>query len=167
MSKKKSKKKQQSNIKKPKKKNLKSLIILICVCVAICAVIVVSYFIYMSTSLEGTDFANTIWRSKSAYDASADEVDITTVYNNRYDNYQGSLTLKSSGEFEFWMSPGDPEDGTHKGDYTYDREKEQLSATFDSGEEATFKIIRNSDNTIDHIEVPYEDYTVWFYLSDT
>lgn len=167
MSKKKTKSKKKNNIQKKKKNNLKSLIAVISVIVGIAIVILVSYLVHFYTSLESTDFANTIWRSKSAYDASADEVDIKTVYNNKYDNYQGSLELKSDGVFTFWMSPGDPNDGTHQGTYTYERDKNTISVTFDNGEEAVFKIVRDKDNSINHIEVPYDEYTVWFYLSES
>lgn len=167
MSKKKSKKKKKNvNTPKAKKKSYKSLIICLCAVAVIAAVIVVSYVYYLNTSLQATDFANTTWKSVSAYDASSDEVDMATVYSNRYDSYQGSMLLNGDGTFTFWMSTGDPEDGTHSGEYTYNREKDKIVAKFDSGDKVKFKIIRNDDNSIDHIEVPYDEYTVWFYISE-
>ncbi len=167
MSKKKAKSKKKNYTQKKKKNDFKSLIAVISVVVGIAAVILVSYLVYFYTSLESTDFANTIWRSKSAYNASDDEVDMDIVYNNKYDNYQGSLELKGDGVFTFWMSPGDPNDGTHQGEYTYDKDKNTISAKFDNGEKVTFKIIREKDNSINHIEVPYKGYNVWFYLSES
>jgi hypothetical protein len=60
------------------------------------------------------------------------------------------------------MSPGDEDDGTHTGNYSYDREKQTLSMNFDSGDKATYKIIRKKDGTIERIEVPYNGYKVYF-----
>lgn len=161
MSKKKNKRKNTQKTKK--KKNLKPLIGWLSALLAIVVIVAVSYIYYYNTSLQTTDFANTAWKSVTAYNASNKKVSIKKVYNNYYDNYQGSMELKGDGTFTFWMSVGDPSDGTHSGSYTYDRDSQILNATFGNGEEAEFKIIRNEDNTIDHIEAPYDGYTVWFY----
>lgn len=166
MSKKKAKRKKKP-AKKPERKSRKSLITSLCVVAGAALVIGIVYIIYLNTSLAATDFADVTFNSSSAYDASKDEVDIREVYNNRYSGYQGSLTLNGDGTFSFWMTVGDPEDGTHSGDYTYDRGSNKIKAVFDSGEKATFKIIRNEDNTINHIEAPYNDYTVWFEPADS
>lgn len=161
MSKKKNKKRNTQKTKK--KRNLKPLIGWLSVLLVIVIIVAVSYIYYYNTSLQTTDFANTDWKSVSAYNDSNKKVSIEKVYNNYYDNYQGSLGLKGDGTFTFWMNVGDPNDGTHSGSYTYDRDSQILNATFGNGEEAEFKIIRNEDNTIDHIEAPYDGYTVWFY----
>lgn len=165
MSKKSNKKNKKKNIKLPKKKkfNYKSLAIWLSVFAAAALVLLCSYIVYLNTSPEAADFVNIRWSSEKAYDASSDEVDMYTVYNNKYNNYQGSMELKGDGGFTFWMNVGDPNDGTHSGRYSYDRDKQKINAVFDNGQKAVFKIVRNDDNKIDHIEVPYEGYTVWFY----
>ena len=158
-----SKKKNKKRNTQKTKKNLKPLIGWLSALLAIVVIVAVSYIYYYNTSLQTTDFANTAWKSVTAYNDSNKKVSIKKVYNNYYDNYQGSMELKGDGTFTFWMNVGDPSDGTHSGSYTYDRDSQILNATFGNGEEAEFKIIRNEDNTIDHIEAPYDGYTVWFY----
>ncbi len=162
MSKKKKSKKRKNPYPKKKRKNYKPLIIA-CAVVVLCAVlIIISYVIYLNTSLEAADFVGRDFRSVSALDASGDEVDMEDIYNVRYDSYQGSLTLKGDGTFELWLTSGSADDGTHRGSYTYDREKQIINAVFDSGEKAKFKLVRNGDNTLKRIEVPYNGYTVYF-----
>lgn len=161
MSKKKNKKK--NTAPKKKRKNLKPLIAWLSVLLVIVLIVGISYIVYYNTSLQTTDFANTHWKSVTAYNDSNKKVSIIKVYNNYYDNYQGSMELKGDGTFTFWMNVGDPNDGTHNGSYTYNRDSQILNATFGNGEKTKFKIIRNEDNTIDHIEAPYDGYTVWFY----
>lgn len=163
MSKKKKKRKPQQI--QPKKKSIKPLIITLCVAIAVIAAIVVSYLVWKNTSLEAADFVGKEWVSVEARNASGDEVDIFEVYNVTYNNYNGRLGLNGDGSFTFWMSPGDEDDGTHTGKYTYDRENEKLNLSFDSGDKKTLKIKRLSDGSIERIEAPYNGYTVYFIIN--
>ena len=167
MSKKRSKKKK-SPAAGPKKKKIKvkNIVITACVIAAAAVACAVVYIIYLNTSLSDADFAGKMWRSTSAYDSSGDEADLKTIYNNYYRNYRGSLKLKDDGTFSFWMSVGDPTDGTHSGSYTYDRDKDIVNAVFDSGDKADFKIVRDKNKTIEHIEAPYNGYTIYFTLEE-
>lgn len=157
MSKKDTKKK-----KKKLSKDAKSLIIIGCViAVAVLAVTVINII----TAPTPSELENTSWKSVSAYDADGEEVDLLEVYNNNYSEYQGSMNFKEDYAFTYWMTAGNPEDGTHSGTYTFNND-DTLTAIFDSGEEETFTIIRNEDDTIKRIETPYGDYTIWFVPND-
>lgn len=148
--------------KKKKTNNTKNILKIACIVLGVVAVIAVVYLIYILTAPKPSGIEDTYWKSVSAYDASDDEVEMAEVYDNYYSSYQGSMYFDADMTFEFWMSPGNPEDGTHTGEYTYDAESDKINAVFDSGEKSVFTIIRNEDNSIERIEVPYGDYTVWF-----
>ncbi len=165
MSKKKTGKKK-NNAPKKKKKNIKKLLITLAVVAVIAAAVAVSYVIYLNTSLETADFAGKTFNSVSALDASGDEADLHSVYNVRYDNYQGSMKLSGDGTFELWMTPGAKDDGEHAGTYTYDRDKQVLKAKFSGGAKAEFKLIRNDDGSLKRIEIPYNGYTVYMEKSE-
>lgn len=158
------KKKRNPHTKKPKKKSIKPLIITLCAAAVVIGAIVAAYVLWQNFSLEATDFVNKEWVSVEAFDSDGEKVDIFEVYDVTYNNYNGRLNLKGDGTFDFWMSPGDADDGTHSGSYSYDRDKEQLNMTFDSGEKAKYKIIRKNDS-IERIEVPYNGYTVYFIIN--
>ena len=165
MSKKKKSKKKNNAVKTVKKKSKKPMIIALCAVAAAAAAIVA--IALLNRPEEPPKFWDKQYSSTSAYDASGDEVELKKIYNNeRYPNYQGSMSLKSDGTFSFWMGVGDPSDGTHKGTYTYDRASETVSATFDNGETAEFKVIKDSEGNIDHIEAPYGEYKIWFEDSE-
>jgi hypothetical protein len=157
-----SKKKRKPIEKKKKKKSLKPLIVTLCSVAAVIAAVIIAYVVWQNTSLEATDLVNRDWVSVEAFDKNNKKVDIFEVYNVDYFNYNGRLGLNGDGTFNFWMSPGDEDDGTHTGNYSYDREKQTLSMNFDSGDKATYKIIRKKDGTIERIEVPYNGYKVYF-----
>ncbi|MCH5304698.1 MAG: hypothetical protein J1E41_07525 [Ruminococcus sp.] len=161
MSKKKSKKRK-NPVQKKKQKDFKPLIIAGVAAIVCVVFIVITYVVYLNTSLEATDFVNKDFKSVSAFDASGDEADMNDIYHVRYDNYQGSLSFKGDGTFELWLTPGSLDDGVHSGSYTYNRDKQVLNATFDSGDKVKFKLVRNSDGTLKRIEVPYDGYTVYF-----
>ena len=161
MSKKKTKKKKNQAPKK-KKRDIKSLLILLAVVAVVGFIIGGFYLNYRLTSLECTDFADSHFESVKAFDASGDEANLKEVYDNRYDAFTGSLDIMGDGTFSFWMSVGYADDGTHKGEYTYDRSKEVLNATFDNGDKAKFRIIRKDGGAIDYIEAPYQDYKIRF-----
>lgn len=154
--------KSKNKSKKKLNKNYKSLIKAGCVLLAVALVFTAVYVIYAITSPKNSGLKNTYWESVSAYNASGDEVDMQQVYNNYYSSYQGSMRFKDDNTFTFWMSPGNPEDGTHSGVYTYNHEDDTISVEFGSGDKAKFDIVRKKDNTIKRIEVPYGDYIVYF-----
>ena len=158
----KSKKKKKPSPKTPKKKSKKPIIIAACIAAAAVAAIVLAV-IFKPAPEQAPEFLDKTYYSAYAYDASGDEAELRDVYNiDRYPNYQGSMSLKSDGTFSFWMTVGDPSDGTHKGTYTYDRSAETVKAVFDNGETAEFKVIKNSDGKIERIEAPYGEYKIWF-----
>ncbi len=157
---KKKKRKNKKSLPSKKKKSYKSLIITLAVVLILGAVIAVSCIITYNSSPESAGIVKTFTCSK-AYNASGDEVELGEVYNLRYDNYQGSMTLNNDYTFTFWMTPGAKDDGLHGGSYTYDKDKDIINATFGSGEKVKFKIARNPDGQVNHIEVPYQGYKVY------
>lgn len=144
--------------KKKLSKDAKTLIIIGCVVLVVAITFTV---LQILTSPKPSELDNTFWKSVSAYDAKGKEVDLREIYNNNYSEYQGSMSFEEGGVFSYWMTAGNPEDGTHSGKYTFN-EDDTLTATFDNGDEKTFTIIRNNDETIKRIETPYGDYTIWF-----
>lgn len=148
--------------KNKKNKNKKSLIKIICVALATILTIACVYVIYILTTPKPSGLENTFWKSVSAYDASNDEVEIEMVYNNYYSSYQGSMIFNEDMTFDFWMGPGNPEDGSHKGTYTYNADNDTVNAVFDNGKKAVFKIVRSDDDSIKRVEAPYNGYTIWF-----
>ncbi len=152
------KSKKNSNIKKqPQKKSKKALIITICALLAIVAAAAVCFIIF---STPKSELLNTAWVASSATDASGDEADMLDVYETNYTSYQGSLTFDDDGTFDFWLTPGDPEDGTHSGKYTVN-DNSTVDVTFDSGEKGSFDINRK-DGKINSISVDYKGYKVYF-----
>lgn len=164
MSKKKKSKKKKTALPKKRKKNYKSLIITLAVILAAAAAAAVSYCVYYFNSPESAGFVGKTYKCLKAYDASGDEAHLQDVYNVRYDAYQGSMTLNNDGTFSFWMKPGSADDGEHGGKYTYNKDKDIINATFGNNEKVKFKIARNADGSVEHIEVPYQGYTV--YMSE-
>ena len=144
--------------KKKLSKDAKTLIIIGCV---VLAVVLLFTTLQLITSPKPSELDNTFWKSVSAYDKKGKEVDLTEVYDNNYSEYQGSMSFEEGYVFSYWMSVGNPEDGTHSGKYIFN-ENDTLTANFDNGDEKTFTIIRNKDNSIERIETPYGDYTIWF-----
>lgn len=112
------------------------------------------------------EMAGTSWISTSAYTASGDEAELADIYNTRYSAYQGTLTFNGDGTFELWLTPGDPEDGTHKGTYTW--KDGVLQAQFSGGDTEEFTVQYTDENNreIEYIQVPYQGYTVWFSPAD-
>ena len=97
---KKKKRKNKKSLPSKKKKSYKSLIITLAVVLVLGAVIAVSCIITYNSSPEGAGIVKTFTCSK-AYNASGDEVELGEVYNLRYDNYQGSMTLNNDYTFTF------------------------------------------------------------------
>ena len=96
----------------------------------------------------------------SAHNASGDEVEVGEIYNTNYTTYQGSLSFEDDGTFEFWLSPGAPDDGTHGGKYTI-KDNSVIDVTFDNGESQNFKI-EDKNGHIASITAEYEGYKVQF-----
>jgi hypothetical protein len=155
------KKKRKSPIPKKKKKSLKPVIITVAAVVLIAAAVLVSYLVYVNTSLSALDFTEKTLTSVKAYDASGDEAPLNNVYKVRYDDYKGTLKLNGDGTFDLWLQPGSKDDGIHGGKYTYNKEKDIINAKFDNGEKVKFKVIRKKDGSFKRIEVPYQGYTVY------
>ncbi len=153
------KKRRKTPTPKVKKKNYKPLIVTLAVIVV--AIGAIAAAVIFSGSSGKTDFIGKTLSASKAFDSSGDEAELADVYNVRYDAYKGTMTLNDDGTFSFWMTPGSKDDGVHGGKYSYDSDKEIINATFDDGEKIKFKVIRNSDGTMKHIEVPYQGYTVY------
>lgn len=145
-----------STKKKTNKKVIVSLVIALVVCIAVAVVLI----IVNSQGLH-SQIKNTSWVPAGAKTASGDEVELSTVYNVNYSEYQGSLTFKDN-TFEFWLSPGSPDDGTHTGTYTCTDDK--IIAVFDYGIQSDFDVVF-TDNKPTSIIVSYSDYLVEFRKS--
>ncbi len=158
MSKKKKPKRNSPTVKK--KKSKKPIIIALAVVLAV-TIAVTAFAVYNNVSRNSVGIYGKTFNSMSAYDASGDEVKLQDVYNVRYDSYQGTVTFNDDDTFTFWMSPGSADDGTHKGSFTYDKDKDIINAVFDNSEKVKFTIKRNSDGSVKRIEVPYQGYTVY------
>ena len=150
-----SKKTKQEN----KKFNVKKLLPIIIAVVLLAALVTFIVIVAVRDSAAHA-LRDTYWISQSAKNASGDEVDVREVYNVKYSNYQGRLTFDNDNGFELWLTPGDKDDGTHSGKYELSEKK--LTATFDEGSIVDFPITRK-DGKITSIEVPYDNYTVYFY----
>lgn len=145
-----------------RKKTVKTALITAFVLLAATAAVVL--IIIFSKNPNG-DIINREWTSKKAVTASGDEAELADVYNVLYSQYSGTLTFQDDETFELWLTAGDPDDGTHKGQYKY--ENGVISAEFDSGETKDFTVNYSEDGSIDSIAVPYSNdngsYTVYFY----
>lgn len=168
MSKKKNNKKKTNkalvNKKQKKRLTLFNKIIIAVVVILIIGVSVTFLSVYSYLDGKLSQIQGTSWASYSATDEDGNDVELTEVYENAsYYDYTGSLTFADDNTFEFWMSVGNPEDGTHKGDYKYDYKNSVVNATFDNGDEMAIKVY--CDETTGEsvsLEVPYNGYTVIF-----
>lgn len=149
---------QKKEIAKKRKRN--KTIISLAIAVVIIACITVAGILFAQYSDRANQIYKYIWNPVSAQNASGDEVaDLSEVYNVMYSNYKGRLLFNNDGTFEFWMSPGDPDDGTHTG--TFELEEDKIIASFDEGSVTEFPITREN-GYIKTILVNYEDYKVYF-----
>lgn len=142
-----------------KRKASKSSVIIaavLCVAVAVAVIILINIFNNSSKS----ELVNSAWVPAVAHNASGDEVDMGEIYNTNYTAYQGSLSFADDGTFEFWLSPGTPDDGTHKGKYTIKNDS-AIDVTFDNGESEEFEIV-NKNGNISSIITEYKGYKVQF-----
>ena len=158
MSKKKAKKTSKNNKSVSKHKTSKAPFIIAAICIAI-AVAVIVLINTFGNSLK-SELVNSAWVPASAHNASGDEVEVGEIYNTNYTTYQGSLSFEDDGTFEFWLSPGAPDDGTHGGKYTI-KDNSVIDVTFDNGESQNFKI-EDKNGHIASITAEYEGYKVQF-----
>lgn len=163
-SKKKRKKSFNNKICEKKKSNRKIIIIIsVLVIAVITAAIIIFLVLFSNNNAKG--ITGKSWVSKKAYTASGDEAELADIYNNRYTDYEGSLQFTDDGRFEIGLTPGDPDDGTHKGTYTYENGK--ISVTYDNEETARFDVVCFQNGDVEYISVPYADdygsYMVYFY----
>jgi hypothetical protein len=142
-----------------KKSPVKPVIIACIALLAVAGIVITIVAINVNKGGSAVDLKYSMWISASAKNASGDEVDINEVYNTKYDNYQGRLSFNDKDGFELWLSPGSPDDGTHKGTYTIEGNK--IKAVFDSGEKQDFTLI-GQGNDISSIELNYNGYSVTF-----
>ncbi len=143
-----------------KKKSKKPIVIILAVVLAV-GIAITAFAVFNNVSKNSVGIYGKTFKSISAYDASGDEVKLQDVYNVLYSSYQGTAAFNDDGTFTFWMTPGSADDGTHKGTFTYNKDKDIINATFDNREKVKFTIKRNSDGSVKRIEVPYQGYTVY------
>lgn len=162
MAKKKKKPASQKQKQATKKSPLKAILIISVAALLIAAVVAV---IVVQSNIDNEKHAlrNTYWVSRSAKNASGDEVDVREVYNVKYSQYQGRLSFDDKDRFELWLQPGDAADGTHSG--TYETQGDKVDVVFDEGTETQF-LLTHSGSDITAIELNYGDYTVRFVKSE-
>ncbi len=139
------------------KRDIKPVIIGLSFVVAIAALIT---YIMLKPPTTQEEISRILWSADSAQDASGDEVEMDEIYKSYYSSYNGSITFSENGTFNFWLGPGNPDDGTHTGTYTV-KDSSTLSAVFDNGKQTEFKINR-TDGEITSITADYNGYTVSF-----
>ncbi len=141
-----------------KRKRTKTVVVSVIAAVVIACIVVAC--ILVSQYLDrANQIYKYVWTPVSAKNASDDEVDLSEIYNVMYSNYKGRLSFNKDGTFEFWMTPGIPEDGTHTG--KFEVEDDKIIANFDEGTQTEFALTREN-GYIKTILVNYEDYKVYF-----
>lgn len=125
---------------------------------AMCGLMIIFIAVICVGCSGSIELGENTWIPMSAQNASGDEVLLNEVYNNNYTNYQGSLIFHSDGTFSFWMSPGDPSDGTHSG--TYKLEGDKINVLFDDDTQSQFDVKKSGDS--EFIVVTYNGYDVTF-----
>ena len=125
---------------------------------AMCGLMIIFIAVICVGCSGSIELGESTWIPMSAQNASGDEVLLNEVYNNNYTNYQGSLIFHSDGTFSFWMSPGDPSDGTHSG--TYKLKGDKINVLFDDDTQSQFDVKKSGDS--EFIVVTYNGYDVTF-----
>ena len=125
---------------------------------AMCGLMIIFIAVICVGCSGSIELGESTWIPMSAQNASGDEVLLNEVYNNNYTNYQGSLIFHSDGTFNFWMSPGDPSDGTHSG--TYKLKGDKINVLFDDDTQSQFDVKKSGDS--EFIVVTYNGYDVTF-----
>ncbi len=139
------------------KRDIKPVIIGLSFVVAVAALIT---YIMLKPPTTQKEISRILWSADSAQDASGDEVEMDEIYKSYYSTYNGSITFSENGTFNFWLGPGNPDDGKHTGKYTV-KDSSTLSAVFDNGEQTEFKINR-TDGEVTSITADYNGYKVNF-----
>lgn len=161
MSKKKKRTKKKIQTSKVNKKNKKKILLYSVIGSLVVVFIIAISFATSMLNAKNADLYDINWRSVSAKNASGDEVDmITEIYNVKYSSYQGSLNFNDNGTFDLWLSPGQPEDGTHTGSFTI-KDDSTIDVVFDDGTVTSFETIRENDK-ITSVVVKYNDCDVYF-----
>ena len=126
---------------------------------AVCVLIMAVLMSFVCIGCSGkVQLGESTWVPLSAKNASGDEVTLNEVYSTHYSNHQGSMIFHSDGTFSFWMSPGDPMDGTHSG--TYKQEGDKINVLFDDDTQSQFDVKKSGDS--EFIIVTYDGYDVTF-----
>lgn len=144
--------------KKNKKKKTTAVVFsAIAACVFIIVAIVAVNVISSSKTAELT---SSVWVPQGAKNASGDEVEMREVYNTNYSAYQGSMSFSDDGTFKLWLSPGDPDDGTHNGKYTLS-DSDKITLSFDDGTNTT-ATVKQKNGSISAVVLKYNDYEITF-----
>ena len=144
--------------KKNKKKKTTAIVSsVIAACIfAVIAIVAVNVLSQAKTA----ELTSSSWAPQGAKNASGDEVEMSEVYDTNYSAYQGSMSFSDNGTFSLWLSPGDPEDGTHSGKYTLS-DSDKINLTFDDGT-VTSAEIKQKNGKISSIVLGYNDYKITF-----
>lgn len=153
-----------SNSKNNTKKHCNKFKIIIPIVLIILTIGIITFAVILNVNSDtakiNNELCNNYWTPVSAKNASDDEVEMSQVYNTEYTSYKGSLEFNDDGTFNFWMSPGSPDDGTHSGRYDV-ADNNTLNMYFDDGTNTNFGI-KYVDGKVIGIEVNYDNYKVTF-----
>ena len=143
--------------KKNKKKKTTAVVFsAIAACVfIIVAIVAVNVF----SSSKAAELTSSVWVPQGAKNASG-EVEMSEVYNTNYSAYQGSMSFSDDGTFKLWLSPGDPDDGTHNGKYTLS-DSDKITLSFDDGTNTT-ATVKQKNGSISAVVLKYNDYEITF-----
>lgn len=143
--------------KNKKKKTAAIVSSVVAACIfAVVAIIAVNVLSGAKTA----ELTSSAWIPESAKNASNDEVEMSEVYNTNYSSYQGSMSFSEDNTFSLWLSPGDPDDGTHRGKYTLS-DSGKISLSFDDGTN-TSATVKEKNGKISAIILNYNDYKITF-----
>ncbi len=140
-----------------KKRASKKPLIITIVVIALIAAAVTAAVIFSVNAPES--LAKTSWISVSATNSADEAVDLKTIYNNYYSNYQGTLEFSDDGKFELWLTTGEPADGSHSG--TYEVDGDTVRVKYEGGDSSEFRLERDGTK-IKSILVNYGEYKVNF-----
>lgn len=143
-----------------KAKTKRFYIIITLVIIIVLGLIVVTIYDVNNEKSKKSELISNQWYSTTALNSSGDEVELAEIYNNNYSMYQGSLTFNKNGSFSLWLTPGDPTDGTHSGQYKVVDEK-TIDVVFDNSTYSSFYINRENKK-IKSISLKYNDYEIYF-----
>ncbi len=146
-------------VKKKNKKKKTAAIVSSVIAACVFAVIAIVAVNVLSRS-DTAELTSSAWAPEGAKNASGDEVKMSEVYNTNYSSYQGSMSFSDDNTFSLWLSPGDPEDGTHSGKYTLS-DSNKINLSFDDGTDTT-ATLKKKNGKISAIILNYNDYKVTF-----